>query len=104
MAIMARYTWKDGHFRDASGEPMPIPDRKGEVCVPAIISDIPDYRSPIDGKMITSRSQRREDLRRNNCVEYEPSLVKIHREKGKPVFKNKRFAKKYNLPLHEAYR
>ena len=74
---MKRYVWRDGQFRDrVTGEPMakPFPG----ISMPTVISDIPDYASPIDGRMITSRSARREDLKRNNCVEYEPSLKPKH--------------------------
>lgn len=46
------------------------------VCSPMVVRDIPEYRSPIDGRIIGSRSERREDLKRNNCVEYEPSAIK----------------------------
>ena len=68
------YVWKNGRWRNpATGEPMAMPERDG-IAMPMIVSDIPEYRSPIDGRPITSRSSRREDLRRNNCVEYEPSL------------------------------
>lgn len=43
------------------------PEPKG----PAIWGDIPEYESPIDGRIITSRSKRREDLRRSGCRPYE---------------------------------
>lgn len=33
-----------------------------------------EYRSPVDGRLIRGRRQRQEDLRRNNCVEYDPSM------------------------------
>lgn len=36
--------------------------------------DFPAYQSPASGKWITSRTQRREDLKATNCVEYEPSM------------------------------
>ena len=39
-----------------------------------VIGDTPDYTSPIDGKLISGRKQRREDLKRNNCVEYDPGM------------------------------
>lgn len=32
------------------------------------------YDSPIDGRHITSHAQRNEDLKRNNCVPYEPEI------------------------------
>lgn len=44
------------------------------ICAPMIQPDIPGYTSPIDGRWIGSRTARRDDLRRHNCVEYEPSM------------------------------
>nr|DAO70308.1 MAG TPA: hypothetical protein [Caudoviricetes sp.] len=70
----------------------------GQVCMPSVISDIPEYRSPIDGKAITSRSQRREDLKRNNCVDARdfpsPTNGKI---------RNKAFAAKRGLKVSEEF-
>lgn len=64
-----KYVWRDGAFRDpATGEQMYAPDR---ICMPTIVSDIEPYKSPIDGRWITSRTDRRDDLARNNCVPYE---------------------------------
>jgi len=77
---------------------MEVPDRGG-IAMPTIIPDIPEYRSPIDGRPITSRSARREDLKRNNCVEYEPSLSPT---KGR--IRNKRFAAKHGLSVSEEFR
>ncbi|CAN7598520.1 hypothetical protein LJR234_004626 [Mesorhizobium amorphae] len=95
---MARYIWKDSGFYDRqTGEKMRV--RKGPICAPAVMSDIPEYASPIDGKMITSRSQRRDDLKKNNCVEYEPSLSPT---KGK--FRNPDFCKKRGLQVSEEFR
>lgn len=34
--------------------------------------DIPAYTSPVDGRWVNSRAQRREDLKRNGCVEWDP--------------------------------
>lgn len=39
---------------------------QGDVC----------YDSPIDGKAITSRRQRKEDMARNGCMEYDPEMKK----------------------------
>lgn len=41
---------------------------------PMMAVDIPAYQSPIDGKVINSRKQRKEDLKRNGCVEWEPGF------------------------------
>lgn len=32
------------------------------------------YTSPIDGRPITTMAQRKEDLARNNCIEYDPEM------------------------------
>jgi len=44
--------------------------------------DIPAYQSPVTGRWINSRAERREDLKRTSCVEYEPSM-KDHAEKAR---------------------
>lgn len=43
---------------------------------PAMIMAKPDlrYDSPIDGAPITSWDARREDLKRNGCIEYDPEM------------------------------
>lgn len=98
---MAKFVKRDGQWVSAStGEPMLTEEqRMGPIAMPMIISDIPEYASPIDGRMITSRSERRDDLARNGCVEYEPSLSPT---KGK--IKNKSFAAKRGLQVSEEYR
>jgi hypothetical protein len=40
-----------------------------DTSTPMIIDDIAPYQSMIDGSLITSRSQHREHLRANGCVE-----------------------------------
>lgn len=92
-----RYVWKGDGFYAPDGTPMDLPFA-GQVVMPAVISDIPEYASPIDGKMITSRSHRREDLKRNNCVDARdfPSPTG-----GK--FRNKRFCEKHGLPLSKEF-
>jgi len=72
-----RYRWNGEHFEDRDGRPMDKPFA-GQIVMPTVLSDIPEYSSPIDGRPITSRSARREDLKRNNCVEYEPSMKPQH--------------------------
>lgn len=74
---------------------------EGEICRPIVMRDIPEYTSPIDGTLITSRSQRREDLKRNNCVEWDPAFSPT---RGKPEFKNPHFCAKRGLQVAERYR
>ena len=37
-------------------------------------TNFPSYQSPTTGRWITSKTQRREDMKASNCVDYEPSL------------------------------
>lgn len=59
---------------------------------PYVVSDIPDYASPITGEIISGRAARREDLKKHNCIEVDPPK----RPRG---YKNPSFAKKRGLPL-----
>jgi len=43
---------------------------------PYIVPDIPAYRSPLGTGEISSRSTRREDLKRGNCREVDPGEFK----------------------------
>jgi hypothetical protein len=90
---MARYVWKDdGFFDRETGARMEVRDRNA-ICTPTVIRDIPEYRSPIDGRPISSRSHQREDLKRNNCVLAEP-------RKKPRGYRNAAWAKKRGLPLN----
>jgi hypothetical protein len=98
---------RDWHNLD---EPWPnncLPERnikRSDFATPYIIGDIPDYVSPIDGKPITSRTHRREDLKRNDCVEWEPGMGKNNKsqkDRTPGLYKNPKFAKKHALPLSE---
>jgi hypothetical protein len=92
---MATYKWNGSNWIDkATGEAMEVEDR---VCAPMVRSDIPEYHSPIDGKLISSRSTRREDLKKNGCVEWEPGLSQRPGGLGNP-----RFAAKHGMPLSES--
>lgn len=89
---MARYVYRDGDFRDpVTGEAMPIPERDG-ICVPAFIPDIQPYLSPVDGKYVSGRAARRDDLKKHNCVEAPP-----FKRKGEQRLRNERFIKKHGL-------
>lgn len=94
---MARYVWDKERrkFVDpVTRELMPIKDDNA-ICTPMIISDIEPYQSPIDGAYVGGRASRREDLKKHDCVPYEPT-------KSKPKgFSNPKFAKKHRLKLSE---
>lgn len=44
------------------------------VTAALVVADLPGYQSPVDGRWVEGRKARREDLARNNCVAYEPSM------------------------------
>lgn len=45
-----------------------------QVEAPYVQTDITPYRSPVDGHWVNSKTERREDLRRNNSIEWEPGI------------------------------
>lgn len=51
--------------------------KTGEIEVPKrfqIASEKVEYQSPVDGKPILSKSMEREEMKRNDCVHWEPGL------------------------------
>ncbi len=76
---------------------------RADFPTPYTIGDIQDYRSPIDGKPITSRSHRREDLKANDCVPWEPGIGTNKSQQGRTpgLYKNPKFAVKRGLPLSD---
>jgi hypothetical protein len=38
---------------------------------PAVFGDLPDYESPIDGRLVSGRKGRRDDLKRHGCRPWE---------------------------------
>lgn len=48
------------------------------ISAPTLVWGQPEcrYDSPIDGTPITSYAQRQEDMKRNNCREYDPEMKK----------------------------
>lgn len=89
---MTTFVMRDGRLTDKrTGEALKAPNR---IAAPMVMSDIPEYRSPIDGKLIGSRSQQREDLKANDCVLLPP------RQKPRG-YRNPNFARKRGLKLAE---
>lgn len=95
--MRTRYRWDGQRMVDRDGFPMvganQLAQSEYQICAPMVMRDTPEYASPIDGRMITSRSWRREDLARNNCIEADPP----RRPKG---IKNERFAAKRGLAMN----
>ena len=83
-----RYVWRGGQFVcRKTGEPMHKPFA-GEITMPAMRGDLPEYISPVTGKPVDGRSARREDLKRSGCREVDPS-------EWRPKYHNEKFARKH---------
>ena len=96
---MATYRWNGNRFVDKDGNPMVDPSVPFVPVIPQFMKPMPEYRSPVDGRLISSRQERKDDLDRNNCREWEKSDSPTG---GK--FRNERMAKKYGGVVAEEYR
>jgi hypothetical protein len=74
MTVIRRWNHQTGE----SYVPGEEPQRTGKL---QIIRDIDGYVSPINGQFVSSRAARREDLKRNDCREVDPSENRYWQEK-----------------------
>ena len=65
-------TWVQKVLPD--GRSVFVPKEQTSSCAPMIAPDIEPYTSPVDGRLVDGRKQRREDLKRTGCVEYDPGM------------------------------
>jgi hypothetical protein len=85
---MPKYVLRANGWVDPdTGQPMPIPQRDG-ICVPTIRGDIPDYVSPVTGKVVSGRAARRDEMAKHDLVEVPP------RPKDKKVVHSKKLAER----------
>ena len=90
---MPKYVLRDGQLVDKdTGLPMLNQEERARpLQTPASYSDLPGYRSPIDGRWIEGRRARKYDLEKNNCVD-------ANELSGGPrKLKNAKFAAKHGL-------
>lgn len=64
-----------------------------DLAAPMLMRDTPTYESPLSGKMVDGRVQRREEMKRFNVREVDPGEFK-------PCYRNHEFAKKHGI--HES--
>jgi hypothetical protein len=91
------FVWRDGlGFVSRETAPPLIPEgKRGNFPTPYAAGDIAEYMSPAGGGLITSRSHRREELKRLNCREVDPSERPKGGDRGYMHEKNaKRWGKK----------
>jgi hypothetical protein len=81
--MSSTYIIRDGAvINKRTGQVVDLDD--SAVCAPLIVSDLPEYISPVTRKPIEGRAARREDLKRSGCREVDPSEYK-------PVYRSDRF-------------
>lgn len=79
----------------ATGEIVEVVEApRGKSVAPMVLRDIPEYKSPLGTGLITSRSHRREDLKRGNAREVDPGEFR-------PRYINPSFASKRGLSVNE---
>ena len=71
------YVYVDGEFVERKK------DSKGRYHY--VMPDITPYKSMIDGRMVTSRSEHRRHLKANNCIEVGNDDPAKHVKRNKPV-------------------
>lgn len=82
---MARYVWRnDGFYDRATGERMEAPER---IARPFVVKDV-TYKSPLSGREITSRSERREEMKRHNVREVDPTEYRPTYRKKENAIRN----------------
>ncbi len=73
---MGTYSWIKGKWVDKeTGEPLNNDKNHNwwEYGAPQILREIQPYLSPIDQRPIETRVERREDMKKHGCREYEPN-------------------------------
>lgn len=66
---MPTYIFKDGALIDKStGEAMAL-DPNWRPAAPGLIPDMEPFLSPVTGEVVGGRAQRREDMKRHDCVD-----------------------------------
>ncbi len=100
---MPTYVIYNGELIDKRDRPEGAVAR-AEFPTPAV-KGFQEYRSPIDGRLITCPKQRRDDLRAHGCVEWEPginqSATKGRRNMGEGEGRRPDWSRKHNRPIKD---
>jgi hypothetical protein len=89
---MATYVLRNGLLVDKhTGERMPLP-ADWKPAAPRIQPDMEPFISPVSGKVIGGRAQRRDDMKRHDCIDGRD----IPR---RPYVLSEKYAKLTGLPL-----
>lgn len=75
-----------------TGEPMNPAPHEGAFPCPRVQSDIAPYLSPVDGRYVSGRRAKRDDMARHNCID----AADMPSPTG-GRFRSRKFARKYGL-------
>lgn len=90
---MPTYVYRNGRMVDkATGEPMVDPSQPFKPVTPMHIADIQPYLSPVDGKYVSGRRAKADDLKRTGCVD----AADLPSPTGGKL-RNAKIAKKYGM-------
>jgi hypothetical protein len=78
-------------------------DSKQEALAPVVWDDLPAYESPIDGRVIEGRRQRRNDLARSNCRPYEGKEQELKEARRRLVEQDRREDQLAEKMAHRAW-
>ncbi|HXP64506.1 MAG TPA: hypothetical protein VN815_03445 [Steroidobacteraceae bacterium] len=73
------------------------------VEAPAVQTDLPGYTSPIDGRWVEGRRARVEDLKRNNCREWEGMDTERKEAIKRAAAADAVFEKQTEAAVHETF-
>lgn len=81
----------------------PDRDKRSDIPAPQIMREIDEYKSPVTGLPITSRTERDADCKKHDAIPWEPGIGKKAGAKDRTpgLYRNPKFAKKRGLPLSE---
>ena len=92
-----RFVWNDA-LRKLVEVPISRP-----VFAPLIMKDLPDYVSPVSGKVISGRRARRDDLARTNSRPYEGREQEAKELARRNAYVEERLDRKAEAAAHDAW-
>ena len=77
--------------------------KRSDIPAPQIMREIAEYKSPVTGAVITTRTERDADCKKHDAIPWEPGIGRKAGAKDRTPgkYRNPKFAKKRGLPMSE---
>ena len=87
------------------GELVKVEDqfKQRKPLAPAVFGDLPDYESPVDGRVVHGRAGRRYDLERTGCRPYEGREAESREAARQRAYEEQRQDRKLDADVRTAY-